>query len=65
MPLLVNSGNWNAVQVLQDTHIFRSAAFELLEHLHFDQVVPGLSEVLAEQYKARVRACVQTHFPAG
>ena len=64
MPLLVNSGNWNAVQVLQDTHIFRSAGFELLEHLHFDQVVPGLSEVLAEQYKARVRACVQTHFSA-
>lgn len=42
LPLLVQSGNWNAVQVLQDTHIFRSAGFELLEHLHFDEVVPHL-----------------------
>jgi NAD(P)H dehydrogenase (quinone) len=24
LPLLVQSGNWNAVQVLQDTHILRS-----------------------------------------
>jgi NAD(P)H dehydrogenase (quinone) len=64
MPLLVGSGNWNAVQVLQDTHIFRSAGFELLEHLHFDQVMPGFSEVLAEQYMVRVRACVRTHFSA-
>jgi NAD(P)H dehydrogenase (quinone) len=65
LPLLVKSGNWNAVQVLQDTHIFRSAGFELLEHLHFDEVVPGLSNALAEQHLARVRACVRQHFAAG
>jgi NAD(P)H dehydrogenase (quinone) len=35
LPLLVKSGNWNAVQVLQDTHILRSTGFELLEHVHF------------------------------
>jgi NAD(P)H dehydrogenase (quinone) len=65
LPLLVQSGNWNAVQVLQDTHIFRSAGFELLEHLHFDEVVPGLSNALAEKYLARVRACVRQHFASG
>ncbi|MFI4890378.1 MAG: NAD(P)H-dependent oxidoreductase [Steroidobacterales bacterium] len=64
LPSLVRSGDWNAVQVLQDTHIFRSAGFELLEHLHFDQVVPGLASELADRYKARVRACVGRHFPA-
>src|ERR1035441_7336204 len=64
LPLLVKSGNWNAVQVLQDTHIFRSAGFELLEHVHFDEVVPHLSNALAEQYMARVRACAREHFPA-
>lgn len=65
LSLLVKSGNWNAVQVLQDTHIFRSAGFELLEHLHFDEVAPHLSDALAEQHMARVRSCARQHFPAG
>ena len=60
----VKSGNWNAVQVLQDTHIFRSAGFELLEHLHFDQIVPQLSHAIAEQHMARVRSCAHQHFAA-
>ncbi|MGO9170729.1 MAG: NAD(P)H-dependent oxidoreductase [Rhodomicrobium sp.] len=65
LPLLVKSGNWNAVQVLQDTHMFRSAGFELLEHLHFDEVVPHLSNTIAGQHMARVRSCARQHFPAG
>ena len=64
LPLLVKSGNWNAVQVLQDTHMFRSAGFELLEHLHFDQVVPQLSHAIAEQHMARVRSCARQYFAA-
>jgi NAD(P)H dehydrogenase (quinone) len=64
LPLLVRSGNWNAVQVLQDTHILRSAGFDLLEHLHFDNVVPHLSNALAEQYMERVLACARKRFPA-
>jgi NAD(P)H dehydrogenase (quinone) len=63
LPLLVRSGNWNAVQVLQDTHTFRSAGFDLLEHLHFDEVVPHLSSVIAEQHMARVRSCARQNFP--
>jgi NAD(P)H dehydrogenase (quinone) len=62
LPLLVKSGNWNAVQVLQDTHIFRSAGFELLEHLHFDEVVPQLPKTIAEQHMVRVQACARQHF---
>jgi NAD(P)H dehydrogenase (quinone) len=64
LPLLVASGNWNAVQVLQDTHIFRSAGFDLLEHLHFDEVAPNLPNATAEQHMARVRSCARQHFPA-
>jgi NAD(P)H dehydrogenase (quinone) len=64
LPVLVKSGNWNAVQVLQDTHMFRSAGFELLEHLHFDEVVPQLSETIAGQHMERVRICARQHFPA-
>ena len=62
LPLLVKSGNWNAVQVLQDTHIFRSAGFDLLEHLHFDEVVPHLARTTAEQHMERVRSCARQHF---
>lgn len=62
LPLLVQSGGWNAVQVLQDTHILRSAGFELLEHLHFDQIVPHLPSAIAEQHMARVRFCADRHF---
>src|SRR5665213_254722 len=53
LPLLVKSGGWNAVQMLQDTHVFRSVGFELLEHLHFDQIVPGLSKTVIEKHLER------------
>ncbi|MCW6512394.1 NAD(P)H-dependent oxidoreductase [Lichenifustis flavocetrariae] len=56
LPLLVASGNWNAVQVLQDTHVFRSSGFDLLEHLHFDEVEPDLPGATAERNMARVRS---------
>jgi NAD(P)H dehydrogenase (quinone) len=62
LPSLAKSGGWNAVQVLQDTHVFRSTGFELLEHLHCDEIVPQLSEDIAQRNFARVRACVQRHF---
>ncbi len=65
LPLLVKSGGWNAVQVLQDTHMLRSPGFELLEHLHFDEIVPDLPIALAERCKARVRSCARRHFPLG
>jgi NAD(P)H dehydrogenase (quinone) len=64
LPLLVKSGGWNAVQMLQDTHVFRSVGFELLEHLHFDQIVPGLSETVVLSHMERVRTCARTLFPA-
>lgn len=65
LPLLVRSGNWNAVQVLQDTHIFRSTGVDLLEHLHFDEVVPHLSSATTETHMERARFCAREHFPAG
>ncbi len=65
LSVLIGNGRWDAAQVLQDTHIFRSTGFELLEHLHFDQVAPPLPDDVAEQDMARVRSCVRQHFSAG
>jgi len=62
LPVLTKNGRWNAVQVLQDTHILRSTGFDLLEHLHFDEVVPGLPKAAAEEHFLRVRACARQHF---
>ncbi len=64
LPFLVQSGGWNAVQVLQDSHVFRSSGFEMLEHLHFDQVAPGLPDAIFRQHVDRVRSCARRHFPA-
>lgn len=52
------------MQVLQDTHILRATGFELLEHLHFDEIVPNLSAAAVERCMARVRQCVQSNFSA-
>ncbi len=62
LPVLKGSGKWDAVQILQDTHIFRNAGFEVLEHLHVDEVTPRLSAAIAEQHMERVRACVRLRF---
>jgi NAD(P)H dehydrogenase (quinone) len=62
LPLLVENGRWNAVQVLQDTHILRSTGFELLEHLHFDEITPNLPSASAERCLTRVRQCARTLF---
>ena len=61
---LVGNGRWDAAQVLQDTHIFRATGFELLEHLHFDEVAPHLPDAVVEQHLARVRSCARLHFAA-
>jgi NAD(P)H dehydrogenase (quinone) len=65
LPVLVGSGRWNAVLALQDGHVFRSAGFELLEHVHFDEVVPGLSTTVIERDLARIRSCARQHFAVG
>ncbi len=62
LPFLIKSGDWNAVQVLQDTHVFRAAGFELLEHVHFDEVVPDLESAVVEKHLARLRQRVKQHF---
>jgi len=56
------SGEWDAVQALQDAHIFRTCGLDLVEHLHFSAVVPGLNEDMVRRHLDRVRACAQGHF---
>lgn len=62
LTVLAQNGRWSAVQALQDTHIFRSAGFEVLEHLHLDQVQPNLPVAVAERHFARILDCARQHF---
>lgn len=64
LPLLTGSGRWDAVTMLQDTHVFQAIGFELLEHLHFDHIAPDLSTVAANEHLARIGQCVRQHFGA-
>lgn len=62
LPVLAGSGCWDAVKMLQDIHVFRAVGFDLLEHLHFDHIEPGLPAAAASEHMARVRRCAQEHF---
>jgi NAD(P)H dehydrogenase (quinone) len=62
LSVLLDNGEWKAMDTLQDAHIFRSSGFELLEHLHFDKVEPPTPDEAAERHMTRVRACARRHF---
>ena len=64
LSMLLDNGEWKAMDTLQDTHIFRSSGFELLEHLHFDKVEPPTPDEAVERDLARLRSCVRRHFAA-
>lgn len=59
---LIDQGEWQAINTLQDAHIFRSSGFDLLEHLHFDEVEPPIPDDVVERDLARVRSCARQHF---
>jgi NAD(P)H dehydrogenase (quinone) len=61
---MVKSGDWGAVQTLQDAHIFRTCGLNLVEHLHFGNIVLGLSENIVRRHLERVRTCANKHFAA-
>ena len=65
LPVLSGTGRWDAVRMLQDTHIFRAVGLELLEHLHFDHIEPGLSADAMAQHRNAIRDCAGRHFRAG
>jgi len=62
MSLLRETGKWRAIDMLQDTHVFRSAGFDLLEHLHIDSVEPPMTSALIASIEERARACARRHF---
>jgi NAD(P)H dehydrogenase (quinone) len=62
LSLLHETGEWSAIQMLQDAHIFRSRGFAVLEHLHFDLVEPPTPRATLAAHIECVRACVHRNF---
>src|SRR5580698_6485953 len=62
LSLLRETGEWSAIQMLQDAHIFRSCGFAVLEHLHFDLVEPPTPRATLAAHIECVRACVHRNF---
>ncbi len=63
MSLLRETGQWQAIDVLQDAHVFRSSGLELVEHVHIESVEPPVPPEYISGSIERVRACARRHFP--
>jgi len=59
---LIEDGRWQAMQLLQDIHVFGALGFDVVGHLHFDEVGPALTPSDAHADFARVREFVRGHF---
>ncbi len=59
---LKKSGEWKAIRTLLDAHIFETCGFEVSEHLHFGEIIPGLSKADADAHIEAVRYAARKHF---
>ena len=62
LPALIKTGTWDAITTLQDMHIFSTCGLQVVDHLHFGQIVPGLAMATVEQHHEKMRAAVRRHF---
>jgi NAD(P)H dehydrogenase (quinone) len=60
--MLQKTGAWDAIQAIQDSHIFHSVGLTLADHLHFGEVIPGMSETTAHRHFDTVRTAAHRYF---
>jgi len=61
--VMQEAGEWDAIRAIQDNHIFHSVGLTLADHLHFGEVVPGMSATIARAHLETIRAAAHRHFP--
>ena len=59
---MVQTGAWDAVGRLFDQHFSTVCGLSVVDHLHLDQITPGVTAEAVEGCKARVAEMVRTHF---
>ena len=56
---VVSTGAWSAIQKLFDEHFAGVCGLELVDHIHFGAVTPGMRADVVERHLARVRQAVE------
>jgi len=62
MAYLRHSKQWDAMRILEEDHILSLCGIELIEHMHFPSVMPGLPKRTTEKHLAKVTKTVQKCF---
>ena len=62
MAYLRRSKQWRAMRTLEEDHILSLCGIELLEHVHFASITPGLPKQSVEKHLAAVRDAAQRHW---
>jgi NAD(P)H dehydrogenase (quinone) len=62
--ILDRTGDWDAIRILQDAHIFRTCGVEIVAHEHFGEILPDLADGDAHAHLDRVRTLARTCFAA-
>ena len=59
---VLDTGAWEALKRLFDHHIAAVCGLELLDHVHFGEITPGIREDAVEDCARRVTDTVRQHF---
>ncbi|HWA88778.1 MAG TPA: NAD(P)H-dependent oxidoreductase [Rhizomicrobium sp.] len=62
MDWVAKTGAWEAVRKLFDEHLAAMCGFEVVDHVHFGSIVPGIRADAVERFLARVRETVDRSF---
>jgi len=59
---VIQSGAWQSMRVLFDSHFAAVCGLEVIDHIHFGGIVPGIRADAIESDLERVRQVFKTHF---
>jgi len=62
MDWVINTGAWDAARRLFDEHFAAVCGLDLVDHIHFGGIVPGIRADVVARHLDRVREAVNRHF---
>jgi NAD(P)H dehydrogenase (quinone) len=62
MEWVIQSGAWQAMRTLFDGHFAAVCGLEVVDHIHFGGIVPGIRADIVERESTSVRAAFERHF---
>ena len=62
---VVKGGGWEALRTLYDEHFAAVCGLSVVDHLHFGEIVPGITAEAVRTCEARVQSLFDRHFGPG